>query len=96
MVTRRSLTADTHTPAPAPHSAPAPPPPLWGEAGALEGIHAGGRWGPTARRRRRFFGIFFLFCAIFYFFSKEFAGLRPCYHALRQPVGAADRALLHN
>ena len=22
--------------------------------------------------------------------------LRPCYHALRQPVGAADRALLHN
>ena len=23
-------------------------------------------------------------------------GLRPCYHALRQPVGAADRAMLHN
>ena len=22
--------------------------------------------------------------------------LRPCYHALRQPVGAADRAMLHN
>ena len=22
--------------------------------------------------------------------------LRPCYHALRQPVGAADRALLRN
>ena len=22
--------------------------------------------------------------------------LRPCYHALRQPVGAADRARMHN
>ena len=32
---------------------------LWGEAGALEGIHAGGRWGPMARRRRRFFRDFF-------------------------------------
>ena len=47
----------------------------WGEAGALEGIHAGGRWGLMARRRRRFFGIFFLFCAIFYLFSREFAVL---------------------
>ena len=34
---------------------------LWGGAGALEGIHAGGRWGPMARRRRRFFR---MFCAI--------------------------------
>ena len=31
-----------------------------------------------------------------YLFSWEFGVLRPCYHALRQPVGAADRALLHN
>ena len=38
----------------------------------------------------------FSFLRIFYLFSKEFADLRPCYHALRQPVGAADRALLHN
>ena len=43
-----------------------------------------------------FFGIFFLFYAIFYLFSRESPYLRPCYHALRQPVGAADRALLHN
>ena len=66
---------------------------LWGGAGALEGTHAGGRWGPTARRRRRFFRIF---SAIFYLFHGNSAYLRPCYHALRQPVGAADRALLHN
>ena len=25
---------------------------LWGEAGALEGIHAGGRWGPMAERKK--------------------------------------------
>ena len=43
--------------------------PLWGEAGALGGTHAGGRWGPRARRRRRFFSGIFFFCAIFYLFS---------------------------
>ena len=31
---------------------------LWAGAGAPEGVHAGGRWGPMARRRRRFFWIF--------------------------------------
>ena len=41
-----------------------------------------------------FFGGF-LFCAMFSW--EEFGVLvRPCYHALRQPVGAADRAMLHN
>ena len=30
---------------------------LWGEARAIGGTHAGGRWGPPARRRRRFFRI---------------------------------------
>ena len=38
---------------------------------------------------------FFVFSRDFLLVS-EFSDLRPCYHALRQPVGAADRALLHN
>ena len=46
-------------------------PRLWGGAGALESIHAG----LMARRRRRFFRDFFLFYAIFYLFSREFAVL---------------------
>ena len=47
-----------------------------GVARALEGIHAGGRWGPMARRRRRFFRFF---CAIFHFFM----GIRrTCGHAI--------------
>ena len=41
-----------------------------------------------------------IFSAFLRDFSLVFHGnsayLRPCYHALRQPVGAADRALLHN
>ena len=48
---------------------------LWAGAGGPEGVHAGGRWGPMARRRRRFFGVFFLFFAIFYLFSWEFGVL---------------------
>ena len=69
---------------------------LWAGAGAPEGVHAGGRWGPMARRRRRFFGVFFLFSRFFTCFHGNSAYLRPCYHALRQPVGAADRAMMHN
>ena len=42
---------------------------LWGEAGPLAGTHAGGRWGPVARRRRRFFRDFF---------HGSSAYLRPC------------------
>ena len=38
----------------------------------------------------------FSFLAIFTCFHGNSAYLRPCYHALRQPVGAADRAMLHN
>ena len=50
-----------------------------GEAGALEGIHAGGRWGPMARRRRRFFGDFFFFRH----FLLVFMGIRrTCGHAI--------------
>ena len=70
-----------------------PAPSLWRGAGGLEGTHAGGRWGPMARRRRRFFGFFWRF---FTSFHGNSAYLRPCYHALRQPVGAADRAMMHN
>jgi len=47
-----------------------------------------------ARRRRRFFRDFFW--RFFTCFHGNSAYLRPCYHALRQPVGAADRAMLHN
>ena len=47
---------------------------LWAGAGPPEGVHAGGRWGPMARRRRRFFGVFSFF-AIFYLFSWEFGVL---------------------
>ena len=38
---------------------------LWGEARALGGTHAGGRWGPPARRRRRFFGMISFFARFF-------------------------------
>ena len=52
---------------------------LWGGAGALEGTHAGGRWGPTARRRRRFFRIFSFFARFFTCFQ----GIRrSCGHAI--------------
>ena len=39
------------------------------------------------------------FSRFFFFghFLLVFMGIRrPCYHALRQPVGAADRAMMHN
>ena len=39
---------------------------------------------------------FFSFFEIFTCFHGNSAYLRPCYHALRQPVGAADRAMMHN
>ena len=60
---------------------------LWGEAGPLGGTHAGGRWGPMARRRRRFVRHFFFFCAIFHLFSWEhleweFGVLGTCGHAI--------------
>ena len=52
---------------------------LWAGAGAPEGVHAGGRWGPMARRRRRFFGLFFFFRG----FLLVFMGIRrTCGHAI--------------
>ena len=56
----------------------------------------GGDGVPRPAAGADFFGTFFFFCAMFYLFSRNSPVLRPCYHALRQPVGAADRALLHN
>ena len=38
----------------------------------------------------------FFFARIFTCFYGNSAYLRPCYHALRQPFGAADRAMLLN
>ena len=37
-----------------------------------------------------------IFLRFFTCFHGNSAYLRPCYHALRQPVGAADRAMMHN
>ena len=54
----------------------------------------GGDGVPQPAAGADFFGIFFR--AIFYLFSWEFGDLRPCYHALRHPFGAADRAMLLN
>ena len=53
---------------------------------------------PTRHYRTlgKLFSSFFLFFAIFTCFHGNSAYLRPCYHALRQPVGAADRAMMHN
>ena len=43
-----------------------------------------------------FFGMFFFF-GHFLLVLWEFGVLAAiCYHALRQPVGAADRAMMHN
>ena len=56
----------------------------------------GGDGVPRPAAGADFFEFFFFFRAIFYLFNGNSADLRPCYHALRQPVGAADRALLHN
>ena len=39
---------------------------------------------------------FLFFAHFFTCFHGNSAYLRPCYHALRQPVGAADRAMMHN
>ena len=57
----------------------------------------GGDWVPWPAVGADFFGLFF--SANFYLFSWEFAVLAAMLSrliALRQPVGAADRALLHN
>ena len=56
----------------------------------------GGDGAPWPAAGADFFRFFSSFFSDFYLFSWEFGDLRPCYHALRQPVGAADRAMMHN
>ena len=71
--------------------------PSLGGGGGPRGYPCGGEMGSHGPPQAPIFsGLFFFFCAIFYLFSRNSPVLRPCYHALRQPVGAADRALLHN
>ena len=56
-------------------------------------------WGPMGSHgppQAPIFWEFFFFAPVFTCFHGNSAYLRPCYHALRQPVGAADRAMLHN
>ena len=57
----------------------------------------GGRWGPMRHGANFFETFFFLrdFLLVFMAHGNSLY-LRPCYHALRQPVGAADRAMMHN
>ena len=43
-----------------------------------------------------FLAFFSLFGLFFTCFHGNSAYLRPCYHALRHPFGAADRAMLLN
>ena len=61
------------------------------------GYPCGGEMGSHGPPQAPIFFVFFFFLRKF---SLVFMGtrryLRPCYHALRQPVGAADRAMLHN
>ena len=51
---------------------------------------------PAAGADFRAIFLFLDFLLVFMGDWESRCNLRPCYHALRQPVGAADRALLHN
>ena len=70
---------------------------LWGGAarGGPRGYPCGGEMGsdgPPAPPQAPSLGVLRFFIC----FHGNSAYLRPCYHALRQPVGAADRAMLLN
>ena len=65
-----------------------------GRRGGPRGCAWGGEMGPHGPPQAPIFSDFF--SAFFTCFHGNSAYLRPCYHALRQPVGAADRAMLHN
>ena len=67
-----------------------------GRRGAPRGCPCGGEMGSHGPPQAPIFSGFFSFFAIFTCFHGNSAYLRPCYHALRQPVGAADRAMMHN
>ena len=67
-----------------------------GGGGAPRGYPCGGEMGSHGPPQAPIFWSFFLFSRFFTCFHGNSAYLRPCYHALRQPVGAADRAMMHN
>ena len=59
-------------------------------------MRGGGMMGSPSPPQAPIFWIFFRAIVHLFMGIRRTCGLRPCYHALRQPVGAADRALLHN
>ena len=68
-----------------------------GRRGGPRGCPCGGEMGSHGPPQAPIFrSFFFLFSRFFTCFHGNSAYLRPCYHALRQPVGAADRAMMHN
>ena len=91
IVTVATLAAVSPTSPPSPSWASLPRRSLGGRGGP-RGYPCGGEMGshgpPQAPIFSRFFARFFT--------CFELGVLRPCYHALRQPVGAADRAMLLN
>ena len=89
IVTVATLAAVSPTSPPSPSWASLPRRSLGGRGGP-RGYPCGGEMGSQAPIFSRFFARFFT-C-----FKWELGVLRPCYHALRQPVGAAGRVLLHN
>jgi len=60
------------------------------------GCPCGGEMGSPSPPQAPIFWDVFFFRAIFTCFHGNSAYLRPCYHALRHPFGAADRAMLLN
>ena len=67
-----------------------------GPARGPQRVSMRGEMGSPSPPQAPIFSRFFSFLAIFTCFHGNSAYLRPCYHALRQPVGAADRAMMHN
>ena len=87
---RRSSRRSSAAAAPAPWNSV----PLGGGEGP-RGYPCGGEMGPPSPPQAPIFLAFF-FARFFTCFHGNSAYLRPCYHALRHPFGAADRAMLLN
>ena len=67
-----------------------------GRRGPKGAPRGGGEGVPQPAAGADFFGMFSFFTRFFTCFHGNSAYLRPCYHALRHPFGAADRAMLLN
>ena len=70
-------------------------PPLGGGEGP-RGYPCGGEMGSPSPPHAPIFWHFFLFSRDFLLVFMGIRRMRPCYHALRHPFGAADRAMLLN